>query len=172
MQLRSFNPFGRWRCNIRRLHSNKLKRHLANPIIRHFHVTWKCLTINPPTFSPYVKMSDDRLSWIVRHSIMLKVTWRRFDQSAKQLVVGWTTMQYVVYVSFMDPSHYSNYQFKLLSSQVASTTAKVPVACSIKVGVEIAIPECLFVHKWSRISQLHLWHYYKTAATIIYWSFY
>jgi len=26
--------------------------------------------------------------WIVRHSIMLKVTWRRFDQSAKQLVVG------------------------------------------------------------------------------------
>jgi len=33
--------------------------------------------------------------WIVRHSIMLKVTWRRFDQSAKQLVVGRTTMYYV-----------------------------------------------------------------------------
>ena len=32
-------PFGRWRCNIQRLHSNKLKRHLANPIIWHFHVT-------------------------------------------------------------------------------------------------------------------------------------
>ena len=33
--------FGRWRCNIRRLHSNKLKRHLANPI-----VTWKCQMID------------------------------------------------------------------------------------------------------------------------------
>ena len=30
--------------------------------------------------------------WIFRHSIMLKVTWRRFDQSAKQLVVGRTTI--------------------------------------------------------------------------------
>jgi len=37
---------------------------------------------------------DDRLSWIVRHSIMLKVTWRHFDQSAKQLVVGRTTIKY------------------------------------------------------------------------------
>ena len=37
-------------------------------------------------------MSNDRLSWIVRHSIMLKVTRWRFNQSAKQLVVGRTTM--------------------------------------------------------------------------------
>jgi len=49
---------------------------------------------NRLTFSRYVKMSDDRLSWIVRHSIMLKVTWRRFDQSAKQLVVGRATIKY------------------------------------------------------------------------------
>ena len=76
-------PFGRWRCNIRRVHSNKLKRHLANAIIQHFHVTWKCRTINRLTFSPYVKMSDDWLSWIVRHSIMLKVTWRRFEPISK-----------------------------------------------------------------------------------------
>ena len=31
------------------------------------------------------------MSWIICHSIMLIVTWRRFDQSAKQLVVGRTT---------------------------------------------------------------------------------
>jgi len=30
--------------------------------------------------------------WIVSHSIMLNVTWRRFDQSVKQLVVGQTTI--------------------------------------------------------------------------------
>ena len=63
----------------------------VNPIVRHFHLTWICRTINRPTFSPYVKMSDDWSSWIVRHSIMLKVTWRCFDQSAKQLVLGRTT---------------------------------------------------------------------------------
>jgi len=90
MELHSFNPVRQVARNIRRLHSNKLKRHLANPIIR----TWKCRTINLPTFSPYVKMSDDRLLWIVHHSIMLKVTWWRFEQSAKQLVVGRTTIKY------------------------------------------------------------------------------
>ena len=29
--------------------------------------------------------------WRVDHSIMINVTWRRFDQSAKQLIVGHTT---------------------------------------------------------------------------------
>ena len=37
-------------------------------------------------------VSDDRLSWSVGQSIMLKFTWRRFDQSAKQLVVGQRTI--------------------------------------------------------------------------------
>ena len=37
--------------------------------------------------------------WIVRHSIMLKVTWRHFDQSAKQLVVGRTTKTFVGFCS-------------------------------------------------------------------------
>ena len=45
----------------------------------------------------FFDMSDDLTRswpWIVRHSIMLKVTWRCFDQLAKQLVVGQTTMAY------------------------------------------------------------------------------
>jgi len=33
--------------------------------------------------------------WNGEHSIMLNVTWRRFDQSAKQLVVGHATMKYL-----------------------------------------------------------------------------
>ena len=33
--------------------------------------------------------------WRVDHSIMLNITWRRFDQSAKQLVVGHATTRYV-----------------------------------------------------------------------------
>ena len=33
----------------------------------------------------------NRRPWRVQHSIMTNVTWRRFDQSAKQLVVGHTT---------------------------------------------------------------------------------
>ena len=32
--------------------------------------------------------------WRVDHSIMLNVTWRHFDQSAKQLIVGHTTIQH------------------------------------------------------------------------------
>ena len=34
--------------------------------------------------------------WCVDHSIMINVTWRHFDQSAKQLIVGHTTQQYDV----------------------------------------------------------------------------
>ena len=32
--------------------------------------------------------------WRADHSIMLNVTWRRFDQSAKQLIVGHTTIHF------------------------------------------------------------------------------
>ena len=35
--------------------------------------------------------------WSGEHMIMLNVTWRRFDQSAKQLVVGHTTIHYAYY---------------------------------------------------------------------------
>jgi len=33
--------------------------------------------------------------WRVHHSTMMNVTWRHFDQSAKQLIVGHTTTQHV-----------------------------------------------------------------------------
>jgi len=45
--------------------------------------TVQCLTSD-------IELSDGR-SWRGEHSIMLNVTWRRFDQSAKQLVVGHAT---------------------------------------------------------------------------------
>ena len=62
--------------------------------------------------SRYVKMSDDRLSWSIGQSIMLKFTWWRFDQSVKQLVVGQTTISHLLINSFI--SHHFNSSHILL----------------------------------------------------------
>ena len=53
-----------------------LRLHLVN-------VTWPFITI----------MTHGR-PWRVDHSIVINVTWRRFDQSAKQLIVGHTTIKH------------------------------------------------------------------------------
>ena len=46
--------------------------------------------------------------WIVRHSVMLKVTWRLFDQPAKQLVVGRMTTHRSTCHGHGQPDHVSN----------------------------------------------------------------
>ena len=39
----------------------------------------------------FISIMTHGRSWRVDHSIMINVTWRHFDQSAKQLIVGHTT---------------------------------------------------------------------------------
>ena len=47
------------------------------------------------SFFTFIIIMTHGRPWNGEHSIMLNVTWRRFDQSAKQLVVGHATMKYL-----------------------------------------------------------------------------
>ena len=49
-------------------------------LLQWYTVTWLCITA----------MTQGR-PWCIHHSIMMNVTWRHFDQSAKQLIVGHMT---------------------------------------------------------------------------------
>ena len=67
-------------------------------LISYFNVQWRrsrdratlqCCTVTWPC---NIAVLHGR-PWRVHHSIMMKVTWQRFDQSAKRLAVGDTTIQ-------------------------------------------------------------------------------
>jgi len=78
-----------------------LRLHLVNVTWRHpgwqcnvTRVTWVTLQCHPGW------------PWSGEHMIMLNVTWQRLDQSAKQLIVGHTTIHSLSYVTLShEPSH-------------------------------------------------------------------